>query len=229
MQSSWTADRVLPGVLLGLTAVTGIVDAVSYLALGVFTANMTGNVVLLAFAVAGAPGLSAPRSTTALVGFCIGAVLGGRIAARMSPGPRHRWTGLAFGIEAALLLAAMATAGSHHSVHPEESVRLYAIITLAALAMGMRSATVRRLAVPDLTTVVLTLTIADLAADSSLAGGRSPRWPTRTASVVTMFTGAAVGALLIMHTLALPLAVSGIASAVCAVAAFLASRDRDAD
>ncbi len=52
-------DPVLPPVLLGLTVVTGLVDAVSYLALGhVFTANMTGNIVFLAFAIAGASGLS---------------------------------------------------------------------------------------------------------------------------------------------------------------------------
>ena len=47
-------ERALPAVLVGLTAVTGLVDAVSYLALGhVFTANMTGNVVFLGFALAG--------------------------------------------------------------------------------------------------------------------------------------------------------------------------------
>jgi hypothetical protein len=39
----------LAGALLVLTAATGLIDAVSYLALGhVFTANMTGNVVFLA-------------------------------------------------------------------------------------------------------------------------------------------------------------------------------------
>ena len=63
-----------------LTVVTGLVDAVSYLALGhVFVANMTGNVVFLGFAVAGAPGLSAPA---ALAAFLIGASAGGRIAIR---------------------------------------------------------------------------------------------------------------------------------------------------
>ena len=42
-------------ILLTLTFVTGIVDAVSVLGFGrVFTANMTGNVVFLAFALAGA-------------------------------------------------------------------------------------------------------------------------------------------------------------------------------
>lgn len=47
----------LPPLLLALTLVTGLVDAFSYLILGhVFVANMTGNVVLLGFALAGAPG-----------------------------------------------------------------------------------------------------------------------------------------------------------------------------
>ena len=78
-------EGVLPPVLLGLTAVTGLVDAVSYLALGhVFTANMTGNVVFLGFAVAGAPGLSVARSGTAVAAFFMGAVIGGRMAWEMS-------------------------------------------------------------------------------------------------------------------------------------------------
>jgi hypothetical protein len=45
-----------------LTATTGLIDAVAFLGLGrVFTANMTGNVVFLAFAIAGAQGLSSAR------------------------------------------------------------------------------------------------------------------------------------------------------------------------
>jgi uncharacterized membrane protein YoaK (UPF0700 family) len=68
-------------ILLAMSVVTGIVDAVSFLALGrVFTANMTGNVVLLGFAIAGAPGLSISRSVVALLAFLSGAVLGGRVA-----------------------------------------------------------------------------------------------------------------------------------------------------
>ena len=48
-----STDKVIPYALLGMTAVTGLVDAVSFLSLGrVFTANMTGNVVILAFATA---------------------------------------------------------------------------------------------------------------------------------------------------------------------------------
>ena len=62
-------DRTRPDLpllyaLTSLTVVSGLVDAVSYLGLGhVFTANMTGNVVLLGFATAGAPGFSVPRAS----------------------------------------------------------------------------------------------------------------------------------------------------------------------
>src|SRR5690242_8114445 len=67
-------------VLLGLTLVSGLIDAVSYLGLGhVFTANMTGNVVVLGFAAAGAPGFSVPHTATSLVCFLLGAVAGGRV------------------------------------------------------------------------------------------------------------------------------------------------------
>ncbi len=67
-------DRLLPALLLALTAVTGFVDAVSCVALGhVFTANITGNVVFIGFAMAAAPGLSIDRSGVALGAFLIGA------------------------------------------------------------------------------------------------------------------------------------------------------------
>ena len=60
------ASSALVVALFGLTFVTGVVDAVSFLGLGhVFTANMTGNVVILAFATARVPGLSIARSLTA--------------------------------------------------------------------------------------------------------------------------------------------------------------------
>lgn len=73
----------LPGLLLILTAVTGVVDAVSILALGrVFVANMTGNVVFAGFAIVGAPGFSLSASLFALAGFLAGATLGGAIISR---------------------------------------------------------------------------------------------------------------------------------------------------
>src|SRR2546430_13335257 len=92
--SSPSPEPILAPLLLGLTVVTGLVDAVSYLALGhVFTANMTGNVVFLGFAAAGGNGLSAPRSGTAVVAFLLRAVIGGGIGTGPdggAPAPRGR-------------------------------------------------------------------------------------------------------------------------------------------
>jgi uncharacterized membrane protein YoaK (UPF0700 family) len=201
--------------------VTGLADAVSFLALGrVFTANMTGNVVLLAFAIAGTEGLSIPRSVTALVAFVLGALIGGRMATAMSSGPRYRWTGTAFGIEATLLLAATAIAGCYGNGFWAAATGVYSVIVLSGLAMGVRNATVRKLGVPDLTTTVLTLTITGLAADSTLGGGSNPGWKRRTAAVAAMFTGAALGAWLLLYSIAVPLALATVVTGLCAVAAY---------
>src|ERR1700734_711634 len=72
--------------LAALTVVSGFIDAVSFLGLGhVFTANMTGNVVLLGFAAAGAPGFSMGASLCALGFFVAGALVGGRLARLVRP------------------------------------------------------------------------------------------------------------------------------------------------
>ena len=80
---------------------------------------------------------------------------------------------------------------------------------------------VRKLAVRDLTTTVLTLTLTGLVADSSLAGGSNPGWLRRTASVGAMSAGAAAGAWLLGYSLALVLALCALVSAGCATAAFV--------
>src|SRR5581483_5227517 len=87
---------------------------------------------------------------------------------------------------------------------------LYTVIVLTAVAMGFRSATVRQLAVPDLPTTVLTMTLTGVASDSVLGGGANPRVGRRLAAIVAMLGGAAVGTLLIRVHLALPLVLGGI-------------------
>jgi uncharacterized membrane protein YoaK (UPF0700 family) len=67
------AEKMLYGTLLILTFVSGFIDAASYIALGhVFTANMTGKVIFIAFALAGVPGLSLFRSALALLAGLVG-------------------------------------------------------------------------------------------------------------------------------------------------------------
>ena len=81
-------ERAFVAPLIALTGVTGVIDAASFLGMGrIFTANMTGNVVFLGFALAGAPEMSVARCTTALIGFIVGAMLGGRLAVTMRAAP----------------------------------------------------------------------------------------------------------------------------------------------
>lgn len=195
----------LPFTLLVLTFATGLVDAVSFLGLGhVFTANMTGNVVFLAFATAGAPGLSFERSLLALVSFLLGAVAGGRLGVALVASTRRRWLLTAAVTEGALVLVA-ACCALGYATEALPHARQTAVIVLTGLAMGFRNATVRRLAVPDLNTTVLTLTLTGLAADSSLAGGANPRMWRRMLSAVLMFLGAVSGAYLLRWGIAPPL------------------------
>ncbi|MFD5464681.1 YoaK family protein [Kitasatospora sp. NPDC127059] len=185
-------------MLLVLTLVTGVVDAVSYLELGhVFVANMTGNVVFLGFALAGAPGLSATASLAALAAFLLGALVGGHLA-RHLPGHRGRLLTVAVAAQAVLLAGSTVLAAA--AGHGSEPAR-YTLIGLLALAMGGQNAVVRSLKVPDLTTTVLTMTITALAADRT--------GPRRVASAGWMFAGALLGAALVLHatvTVALALA-----------------------
>jgi len=216
-------NHSLPLLLHVATAITGLIDAISYLALGhVFTANMTGNVVFLAFAVAGAPGLSITRSLTALIAFLIGALIGGRVAARLSEVFIPSWIATALSLESALLLAATLAAINFRD-SSGSSFQLYSIIVLTAGAMGIRNATIRKLAIPDLTTTVLTLTITGLAADSRFAGGTSPRWRRRLLAVLLMFFGALIGTLLLRRSLVLPLATATLLS-ICCVAISMKQR-----
>src|SRR6266536_2335521 len=133
----------LPALLLGLTLATGLVDAVSILALGrVFVANMTGNVVFIGFAAAGAPGFSLSASLSALAGFLLGALVGGVLTGRFAA---HRAVPLrnAVGVELLLLLIALlvVAAGSDRL----SSVRQAGVAAAAALRHGNRTTLVRRL------------------------------------------------------------------------------------
>lgn len=202
----------LPLVLVVLTVTTGLVDAVSVLGLGrVFTANMTGNIVFLGFAIVGTPGLSVPLYVMSIAGFFVGAAMGGRLSVAMANVSRRRWLLAIALIEAGLFFVAALFANEYDINTLTPTHQLYAMIMLTAVAMGLRNATVRRLAVPELTTTVLTLTVTAIAAESSLAGGSNPRLGRRFAAVLSIFAGSAVGALLVYQVgLAVPLMLTGI-------------------
>jgi uncharacterized membrane protein YoaK (UPF0700 family) len=140
-----------------------------------------------------------------LTAFIIGSGIGGRLARRLAD--RHSTqVSYALGLEVTLLAGAAILAAATDP-HPA-AFAADATISLMATAMGVRNATARRLAVPDLTTTVLTMTLTGLAADSTLAGGNGNGSLRRVSAVVAMLAGAVAGALLLRTGLTLPLAVA---------------------
>jgi uncharacterized membrane protein YoaK (UPF0700 family) len=187
-------DGRLPLMLLGLTGVTGVVDAVSILALGrVFVANMTGNVVFVGFAVAGAAGFSLAASLVGLGGFLVGAGAGGQLVARLGV-DRSRVFAVAVSVEVALLALATLVVGL--TIH-SSNIGRDAAVGLLAVAMGMQNAVARHLAVPDLTTTVLTMTLTGIASDLR-HGKHGLATARRLLAVAAMFAGAVLGAFLVL-------------------------------
>jgi len=232
----------LPGLLLLLTLFTGVVDAISILSLGrVFVANMTGNVVFAGFAIVGAPGFSLSASLFALAGFLVGAALGGLLITRAAG---DRGVLLRSGTAAEIILAAIAlvlaalsgapgvTHGTLHMAGGAFSAPVTdALAAVLATATGIQNAVARKLAVPDLTTTVLTMTLTGLAADVRAAFG-APSIRTlaradlmrRLLAIGTMFAGALAGASLTLYVspvsaLALALSLLAVATAGAAAAA----------
>jgi uncharacterized membrane protein YoaK (UPF0700 family) len=205
----------LARALLVMTFTTGLVDAVSYLGLGrVFTANMTGNIVLLGFGIAGSDGLPVVAPLVSLAAFLVGSAAGGMLARAI--GHRHaQHIARALWIETGLVLLATIVAAAA-DVRPS-TVSADVVIALLALAMGVRNATVRRLAVPDLTTTVLTMTLTGLAADARIAGGSGEGSVRRIAAVLAMLLGAVAGALLLEISLVPPLLAAAALALLVAV------------
>jgi uncharacterized membrane protein YoaK (UPF0700 family) len=230
----------LPGLLLILTVVTGVVDSISILALGrVFVANMTGNVVFAGFAIVGAPGFSLSASLFALAGFLVGARAGGAMISRVGS---DRAALLRAGTAAEVALAAAALVLAALSGDPgvtHGTTRIIAgafgpaitdaVAAVLATAMGIQNAVARKLAVPDLTTTVLTMTLTGIGADlrAVLRAGATHATAKsdlirRLLAIGTMLAGALAGASLTLYVSpvsALALAVSLLAMTAGAAAA----------
>ncbi|GHO82672.1 YoaK family protein [Dictyobacter formicarum] len=206
----------LPVLLVVMTLVTGLIDAFSYLVLNhVFVANMTGNVVFLAFAFAGSSSFSIGASLLALGGFVLGSLGGGLLGSRLGH-HRGRLLGLSALIQTLLLGAATILVA--FTAYPFLIGESAALILVLSMAMGLQNATARKLAVPDLTTTVLTLTIVGLAADARFVGGSGAKAGRRLISVAAMLLGALGGSILIFHvSIIAPLAIAFVLTFLIAI------------
>jgi uncharacterized membrane protein YoaK (UPF0700 family) len=185
-----------------------------------------GLVVFLGFALAGVPGFALSASLAAVAGFVVGAVIAGALVRRV-PRDRRRALVITVGLETVLVLACLpplvATAGQVGR-EPGPAVAA-AVATLLAVAMGLQNGVVRHLAVPDLTTTVLTMTITGIAADRGRSG--RPVVLRRVLAVTGMLAGAAVGAVLV-QTVGLAWALVPVLVLLLGVLGTLLAHDRRA-
>jgi uncharacterized membrane protein YoaK (UPF0700 family) len=126
-------------------------------------------------------------------------------------------------LEVVLVAGALAlVAGRGAALHASQRD---VVAGLLATAMGVQNAVARRLAVPDLTTTVLTMTLTGIAADLR-APNRRVALSRRALAVGAMFAGAVAGAELVLHgdlTAVLAIAV-GLLAAVSLAAVIAAQR-----
>jgi uncharacterized membrane protein YoaK (UPF0700 family) len=190
--------------LLALAFTTGIVDASSFLGLGqVFTANQTGNIVLLAAGIAGSGNLPVVAPLVSLGAVVVGAGVAG-VVTKHTGERRHMLAGRGLAIETLLLGAAAILAAAVAATPGSVSAEI--VIALLALAMDVRTGTIARFGGPDLTLTMLTGTLAALAANLRFTGGSGNGSVRRLAATLALFSGALVGALVLKTSLWLPLA-----------------------
>ncbi|GAA1243605.1 hypothetical protein GCM10009665_38050 [Kitasatospora nipponensis] len=188
----------ITAVLALLTVTSGVIDAVSFLALGhAFAALATGNLLLLAFGLTGSAGLSIARPALALVSFVLGAAGAHLVITRRRAHGQH-WFALGLLAESALLATAggyaVATGGSGLPPSRDSGV----VFALVSLAMGWRSRFILAARIPEMPTTLVQTTLIKLVVD--LFTPHAPSSTTsltrvqRLSTVLGMFAGGLLGA-----------------------------------
>ncbi|MFZ3468640.1 YoaK family protein [Streptomyces sp. 4.24] len=189
-------------LFLVLTVVTGLIEAVSLLALGpVFTAMQTGNVLFLAFGVAHAGPVPALAPAVSLTAFALGAVCGARLEAFTEDRGR-RWFVTGLSAEAVLLLSAAAAGWGVAPRFGAPTGRQLVVSALLSLAMGMRNVTSLRVNLPGVPTTLVTRSMTAFLGGSAIGRDRAfgygtAAWRRPVLSVASMFAGGLAGALLV--------------------------------
>jgi uncharacterized membrane protein YoaK (UPF0700 family) len=205
-------------LLVALTFAAGSVDAVALLRLDVFTAVMTGNIVLLGLAVGQGSFGNALRSIIALVAYGVGVVVGARIVGALAI--ETHWSPKvtrALAVEWVLQLAFLI--GWFITGANPDGVSAATLIALSGVSMGIQAATARALA-PGMSTTYVTGTLTGLLSELSALGSVSGDRRRRASIVVALALGAVAGALFLsavpLLAPAIPLAVVGAVVLVAA-------------
>ena len=219
-------------LLVGLSFSTGIYEAICFLTFGkVFTAAMTGNLVLLGIGVAGTHQPAGPNPVTvviALAAFAAGAALAMPIlkASNGDDGDKETPDNKVFQawprrVTIALIVALLPeVAFLLVWVTAASPARLaYVLMALSALAMGLQMNAIRDLHVPGISATAFTATFIDLVSGLvtwSLTAHSAWRL---TATMVAMAAGALLGDAMLRnaHTYA-PIVPAAVTAVVIAIA-----------
>lgn len=208
-------DGPLAGLLIILTAASGLIDGTTLLRLGhVFGAAMTGNLLFIGVALAGGSGFSVSTSVTALGAFVLGSFVA-RLVIDRSSSDRGRLLRNAAAIQLASLVATTSVVAVVGNT-PGAGAR-YPLLALLSAAMGVQMAAVRQIGVREITTTVLTTTLSMFVVDLHPSNWRAVSGQLRLLAIVVEVAGALVGALFVLNVAtwsALGLAAVVVASVV---------------
>lgn len=181
-------------VALALAFGTGATDAFAFLAFGgIFTANMTGNLILAGLFIRPQYLTTLSAGVLAIVVFAAAVAGAARYASHAAAARRgsRLLTVCAAAQTVVLVLWLLRPSG----VDTRLAVTLIAM-SLSAAAMGVQTVAARTLTLPSAaTTTFVTGTIVSLVSD--LATGRTAGWQFRTVEVVLLPAGAVAGTLMI--------------------------------
>ncbi len=210
-------EKYAVGSMLTLSFSTGILDAATYMGLhGVFTANMTGNLIFVSLGVTGQASVPVLRALLALGGFALGAAAGGRLLRRNAARPAGDDRRALLSI---CLVAVLLSASSVVLAVGSRSPELLDAMTIAlAFAMGVQALAARRVGVGDVTTVVVTSTLAGLMGEAPATGRSADGALTgrRALAVATMGLGAVSGAFLVLVSVEAAISASALLTLLAA-------------
>ncbi|MEU5988463.1 YoaK family protein [Spirillospora sp. NPDC047418] len=210
--------RLRAALLVLLTFGSGTTDIVGFLGMEkVFTANMTGNIVLFGLAAGEANGADLARCGAATLAFAVGLLAGFRIAGRHDPG--RVWPPRITAVLAAVLALQTAfLAGWTLTDAEPRGGELLVLIALSSTAMGAQTAAARSLAADGITTTFVTGTLTSMM--GGLAVGQGGAAGLRTAVILSLAAGAAVAGALMTSAPVLAAALSPLVLATVIAGAF---------
>jgi uncharacterized membrane protein YoaK (UPF0700 family) len=181
---------------VALTAGSGSLDALAFLGLGkVFVSVITGNLVLFGIGLGQSEHELALRVAVAIASYAVGATAGAAITGR-AQADQPVWparVSAALLVELALL-AGFAGGWELAAARPAGAAQL-TLLAVAAVAMGLQSAAVNRLALPGFSSTYLTSTL--IRAVTELVLGPRHHVGVKIAALASVVVGALAGALLI--------------------------------